>query len=116
MLIWTESEISLNQMGAKQTLAHYQIVRRYGSVVPFEPSKIADALMKAFLGVYRISTEQNKFRQKLRQYANWITIHLNSRKYPAQGRFLPKNEIAQFALFRSNGFFFSGKTNLRNAP
>ena len=33
-------------------LAHYQILRRNGSVVPFEPAKIAVAMMKAFLAVH----------------------------------------------------------------
>ena len=33
-------------------LNHYQIIRRNGAVVPFEPSKIAVALMKAFLAVH----------------------------------------------------------------
>ena len=33
-------------------LSHYQIIRRNGSVVPFEPQKIAVALMKAFLAVH----------------------------------------------------------------
>jgi len=33
-------------------LAHYQIIRRNGSVVPFEPNKIAVAMMKAFLAVH----------------------------------------------------------------
>ncbi|MEY4711444.1 MAG: hypothetical protein RIS88_894 [Pseudomonadota bacterium] len=33
-------------------LAHYQIIRRNGSVVPFEPDKIAIAMMKAFLAVH----------------------------------------------------------------
>ncbi len=32
--------------------AQYQIIRRNGAVVPFEPSKIAVALMKAFLAVH----------------------------------------------------------------
>jgi ribonucleoside-diphosphate reductase alpha chain len=32
--------------------AHYQIIRRNGAVVAFEPSKIAVALMKAFLAVH----------------------------------------------------------------
>jgi ribonucleoside-diphosphate reductase alpha chain len=35
-----------------QALAHYQIIRRNGGVVPFEPNKIAVALMKAFLAVH----------------------------------------------------------------
>jgi ribonucleoside-diphosphate reductase alpha chain len=34
------------------SLAHYQIIRRNGAVVPFEPNKIAVALMKAFLAVH----------------------------------------------------------------
>ncbi len=34
------------------TLAHYQIMRRNGAVVAFEPSKIAVAMMKAFLAVH----------------------------------------------------------------
>ena len=33
---------------APTLLAHYQIIRRNGAVVPFEPSKIAVAMMKAF--------------------------------------------------------------------
>src|SRR4051812_14383242 len=37
---------------AAAPLAHYQIIRRNGAVVPFEPSKIAVAMMKAFLAVH----------------------------------------------------------------
>jgi len=36
----------------QNTLSHYQIIRRNGAVVPFEPQKIAVALMKAFLAVH----------------------------------------------------------------
>ena len=43
---------SLNAQALAQSLAHYQIIRRNGAVVPFEPSKIAVALMKAFLAVH----------------------------------------------------------------
>ncbi len=35
-----------------QALANYQIIRRNGAVVPFEPGKIAVAMMKAFLAVH----------------------------------------------------------------
>lgn len=35
-----------------EALSHYQIVRRNGAVVAFEPNKIAIALMKAFLAVH----------------------------------------------------------------
>ena len=37
---------------ATHHLAHYQIIRRNGAVVPFEPNKIAIAMMKAFLAVH----------------------------------------------------------------
>ncbi|WP_265331340.1 ribonucleoside-diphosphate reductase subunit alpha [Ramlibacter tataouinensis] len=37
---------------AATPLAHYQIIRRNGAVVPFEPNKIAIAMMKAFLAVH----------------------------------------------------------------
>ena len=34
------------------SLSQYQIIRRNGAVVPFEPAKIAVAMMKAFLAVH----------------------------------------------------------------
>ena len=37
---------------AGHLLAHYQLIRRNGAVVPFEPNKIAVAMMKAFLAVH----------------------------------------------------------------
>ena len=40
------------QGAALHALANYQIIRRNGAVVPFEPNKIAVALMKAFLAVH----------------------------------------------------------------
>jgi len=40
------------QTPANLSLSHYQIIRRNGAVVPFEPTKIAVALMKAFLAVH----------------------------------------------------------------
>ncbi len=35
-----------------EPLSHYQIIRRNGAVVAFEPSKVAIAMMKAFLAVH----------------------------------------------------------------
>ncbi|MFN3376788.1 MAG: ribonucleoside-diphosphate reductase subunit alpha [Burkholderiaceae bacterium] len=37
---------------AAGSMGHYQIIRRNGAVVPFEPQKIAVAMMKAFLAVH----------------------------------------------------------------
>ena len=47
-----QPEASQNHAPSLQALAHYQIIRRNGGVVPFEPNKIAVALMKAFLAVH----------------------------------------------------------------
>jgi ribonucleoside-diphosphate reductase alpha chain len=44
--------ISTPSAAAPNPLAHYQIIRRNGAVVPFEPNKIAIAMMKAFLAVH----------------------------------------------------------------
>jgi ribonucleoside-diphosphate reductase alpha chain len=41
-----------NTGASVHALANYQIIRRNGAVVPFEPNKIAVALMKAFLAVH----------------------------------------------------------------
>jgi len=40
------------ESGQTSALSHYQIIRRNGAVVPFEPNKIAVAMMKAFLAVH----------------------------------------------------------------
>ena len=54
----SRSDISAGHSGqgsgalASSTLANYQIIRRNGSVVAFEPHKIAVAMMKAFLAVH----------------------------------------------------------------
>src|SRR5438105_15385857 len=43
---------STRSHAAPNPLAHYQIIRRNGAVVPFEPNQIAVAMMKAFLAVH----------------------------------------------------------------
>ena len=43
---------STDQPPTPPELSHYQIIRRNGAVVPFEPQKIAVAMMKAFLAVH----------------------------------------------------------------
>ena len=57
----TSSDISINPQpgtaagtSAAELVANgdYRIIRRNGAVVPFEPNKIAVALMKAFLAVH----------------------------------------------------------------
>src|SRR6476620_5689952 len=48
----SHSQTSASTAAATSPLAHYQIIRRNGAVVPFEPNKIAIAMMKAFLAVH----------------------------------------------------------------
>jgi ribonucleoside-diphosphate reductase alpha chain len=46
------SGLAGSEDAATNALNHYQIIRRNGAVVPFEPNKIAVAMMKAFLAVH----------------------------------------------------------------
>jgi ribonucleoside-diphosphate reductase alpha chain len=47
-----QAETTPSSTPSLNALSHYQIIRRNGAVVPFEPNKIAVALMKAFLAVH----------------------------------------------------------------
>src|SRR5688500_20350699 len=47
-----QSAAALASPAVAASLAQYQIIRRNGAVVPFEPNKIAIAMMKAFLAVH----------------------------------------------------------------
>jgi ribonucleoside-diphosphate reductase alpha chain len=46
------TEIPFSEAASTSPLANYQIIRRNGAVVPFEPNKIAIAIMKASLAVH----------------------------------------------------------------
>ena len=52
MPVFTASGTSNQQNTATNQFSNYQIIRRNGAVVPFEPNKIAVAMMKAFLAVH----------------------------------------------------------------
>ena len=47
-----DATVAGSKAATLNALAHYQIIRRNGAVVPFEPNKIAVAMMKAFLAVH----------------------------------------------------------------
>jgi ribonucleoside-diphosphate reductase alpha chain len=51
-IMHTGSTGSSAEPSSSTVFAQYQIIRRNGAVVPFEPSKIAVAMMKAFLAVH----------------------------------------------------------------
>src|SRR5512140_1294165 len=72
---------------APTALAHYQIIRRNGAVVPFEPTKIAIALMKAFLAVHGT---QGAASASVRETVDELTqavIRALMRSRPAGGTF-----------------------------
>ncbi|ART55954.1 ribonucleoside-diphosphate reductase subunit alpha [Acidovorax carolinensis] len=48
----TPQGLPAHSAAVANVLTHYQIIRRNGAVVPFEPQKIAVAMMKAFLAVH----------------------------------------------------------------
>ena len=52
MPAFTPGSASANQSNSTNIFSNYQIIRRNGAVVPFEPNKIAVAMMKAFLAVH----------------------------------------------------------------
>ncbi|MEY3475321.1 MAG: hypothetical protein RL087_1779, partial [Pseudomonadota bacterium] len=54
-------------------LANYQIIRRNGAVVPFEPNKIAIAMMKAFLAVHGT---QGAASASVREVVDQLTQHV----------------------------------------
>ena len=68
-------------------LSNYQIIRRNGAVVPFEPNKIAVAMMKAFLAVHGT---QGAASASVRQTVDELTqtvIRALMRSRPAGGTF-----------------------------
>ena len=68
-------------------LANYQIIRRNGAVVPFEPNKIAVAMMKAFLAVHGT---QGAASASVRETVDLLTqqvIRALVRSRPAGGTF-----------------------------
>jgi ribonucleoside-diphosphate reductase alpha chain len=50
--VFTQGSAGGTDDAMANSLNHYQIIRRNGAVVPFEPRKIAVAMMKAFLAVH----------------------------------------------------------------
>ncbi len=71
----------------QSALNNYQIIRRNGAVVPFEPSKIAVAMMKAFLAVHGT---QGAASASVREVVDALTqnvVRALMRSRPAGGTF-----------------------------
>ncbi len=95
------------------------IIRGNGAVVPFEPSKISTAMMKAFLAV-RSTQGNNTVVAELWQvfdfFRHWARhlSHLNRLIHSAFAK--PFIRTIKTPPVKLSGFFSSSKPNLRNAP
>ncbi|WP_313069875.1 ribonucleoside-diphosphate reductase subunit alpha [Melaminivora sp.] len=73
--------------GSAAELARYQILRRNGAVVPFEPQKIAVALMKAFLAVRGAQGAASASVRELVEDLTQAVVRALVRSRPAGGTF-----------------------------
>ena len=120
-----------DQPDVSETLAHYQIIRHNGAVVSFEPRKIAEAMMKAFLALHGTLTDRER-RQTLLgglilsvvervsvwKYKTWL-LALDFRRAMLVHAAYVKGCIGtdvQVGAGVGRGFFSATKPNLRNAP
>jgi ribonucleoside-diphosphate reductase alpha chain len=74
-------------MAAGESLAQYQIIRRNGSVVSFEPAKIAVAMMKAFLAVHGTQGAASASVRETVEELTHAVIRALMRSRPAGGTF-----------------------------
>jgi ribonucleoside-diphosphate reductase alpha chain len=72
---------------AAKSLADYQIIRRNGAVVPFEPHKISVAMMKAFLAVHGTQAAASASVRETVDTLTQAVIRALVRSRPAGGTF-----------------------------
>jgi hypothetical protein len=122
MLTWDEFEEPNSG-----SLAQYQIIRRNGVVVPFEPSKISIAMMKAFIAVhstgpriagagYLSGTLPNSLLSGTAIYRRWMLATASSTKQHLFALSKLVGATIKLQPGKANGFFSASKANLRNAP
>ena len=122
MLTWDEFE---EPNGGP--LPHYQIMRRSGTILPFEPNKIAIAMMKAFIVVRRtcifiggLAFLNGNLPSSLlfaaAIFKRWMFATASATKQHlfALSKFVGATINLQPG--KANGFFSASKANLRNAP
>ena len=94
--VLSTSEISVTQamfsapnpvQTAANPLAHYHIIRRNGAVVPFEPNKIAIAMMKAFLAVHGTQGAASASVREVVEQLTQAVIRALVRSRPGGGTF-----------------------------
>ena len=84
-------------------LAHYQTIRRNGAVVPFEPNKIAIAMMKAFLAVHGTQGAASASVRETVDVLTQAVIRAMVRSRPGGGTFHIEDiqDAAELGLMRS---------------
>ncbi len=89
--------------GSVNHLAHYQIIRRNGAVVPFEPNKIAVAMMKAFLAVHGTQGAASASVREVVEALTQQVIRALVRSRPGGGTFHIEDvqDHAELGLMRS---------------
>lgn len=70
-----------------EPLSHYQIIRRNGAVVAFEPSKVAIAMMKAFLAVHGIQGAASASVREVVEDLTQAVVRALMRSRPGGGTF-----------------------------
>jgi hypothetical protein len=88
---------------AVATFEHYQIIRRHGSVVPFEPS----ASVKWF-----------NLKLPIASFSDFLPLKNVLKLMTFEERSYSRNSSNSYFNFsrQSHGFFIATKLNLRNAP
>jgi ribonucleoside-diphosphate reductase alpha chain len=81
------SESGETSVTSAGTLSQYQIIRRNGAVVPFEPNKIAVAMMKAFLAVHGTQGAASASVRETVEILTQAVIKALVRSRPAGGTF-----------------------------
>jgi ribonucleoside-diphosphate reductase alpha chain len=76
-------------------LSQYQIIRRNGAVVPFEPNKIAVAMMKAFLAVHGT---QGAASASVRDTVEELTQGVVRALMPARARPVARSTLKMFRI------------------
>ena len=112
---------------AHSALDHYAIIRRNGCVVPFEPQRIAVAMMKAFLAVHqtmRRSCTWHPFSYPMStlssRVSQWYSHERLEVRFPKMGGGprlgARRRNNTDLRDGSTSGFFSAAKPNLRNAP
>ena len=81
------TELNMLSTDAGGELAQYQIIRRNGAVVSFEPTKIAVAMMKAFLAVHGTQGAASASVRETVEVLTQAVIRALLRSRPAGGTF-----------------------------